>query len=160
MPLLVLVCFNRMEGSYRRWHALAHRYTHIYTRTHAYSQKDSGLSGAASLAQRRHGGPDTCRTLAHNLEVTPRLCAGMLSAVQQEQRTLGRGGKSVRGQDGRVLYGGVLLGSNDCFPLTLEKRRGCVSKSYCSDHSLRPREDLPMWFLLKQGLARIHYLAS
>ncbi|XDV34223.1 hypothetical protein PO909_004403 [Leuciscus waleckii] len=48
--------------------------------THMHAQKDSGLSGVASLAQRRRGGSDTCRaacsqptdeheSLLHNLKV-------------------------------------------------------------------------------------------
>ncbi len=71
--------------------------------SHTHAQKDSGLSSVASLAQRRHGGPDTCRaacsqptdeheSLLHNLKVMLHFCAGMLSVVHGEQGTLEWGG--------------------------------------------------------------------
>lgn len=80
-----------------------------------HAQKDSGLSGVASLAQRRRGGSDTCRaacsqptdeheSLLHNLKVTPHFCAGMLSVVHGEQGTLGCGvgvGGARRDREGK-----------------------------------------------------------
>lgn len=82
--------------------------------SHTQAQKDSGLSGVASLAQRRRGGPDTCRaacsqptdeheSLLHNLKVTPHFCAGMLSVVHGEQGTLGWG-EARRDGRGEEIY--------------------------------------------------------
>lgn len=93
-------CFFCFGFALIRWRVSADDVTSELTR--AYTQKDSGLSGVASLAQRRRAGPDTCRTarsqptdehemLLHNLKVTPHLCAGMLSVVHGEQGTPGWG---------------------------------------------------------------------
>lgn len=104
---LVLFCFVLI-----RWRVSTDDVTSGLTHMHA--QKDSGLSGVASLAQRRRGGSDTCQaacsqptdeheSLLHNLKVTPHFCAGMLSVVHGEQGTLGWGGGKER-QRGVEMY--------------------------------------------------------
>lgn len=88
--------------------------------SHTHAQKDSGLSGVASLAQRRRGGPDTCRaacsqptdeheSLLHNLKVTPHFCAGMLSVVHGEQGTLGWGKTRRDGEGKKFIQRAVVV---------------------------------------------------
>lgn len=88
--------------------------------SHTRAQKDSGLSGVASLAQRRRGGPDTCRaacsqptdeheSLLHNLKVTPHFCAGMLSVVHGEQGTQGWGEARRDGEGKKCIQRAVVV---------------------------------------------------
>lgn len=128
--------------------------------SHTHAQKDSGLSGVASLAQRRRGGPDTCRaacsqptdeheSLLHNLKVTPHFCAGMLSVVHGEQGTLGWGETRRDGEGKKFIQRAGLPYS--CFSFW---KNLCASSSntvwthHLTSQSFECQSQLILFFLL------------